>query len=900
MMGRMRVGGAVWQALHYLIGLEKLGYETYYVETHGRMPWAFQDKESEAAAFIDSVLRRFDLGNRWAFHARSGSNSYYGMSEYQVNRLYESAVVILNLHGATIPSAEQSASGRLVYIDTDPVTVQVDLHHGRRDVSDILQQHCALFTFGENYGRPDCKLPVFDQFRFKSTRQPVVLDFWESINFPTVHAFTTIGNWKQLHRVVEYNGEEYYWSKHLEFLKVLDLPGRANQTIELALSACDDEARQLLINHGWNVRDALMISQDLDTYREYILQSKGEFSVAKDQNIRLRTGWFSDRSATYLAGGRPVVTQETGFSNILPTGEGLLAFSNLDEAASAIESINGNYKRHRKAANEIAHEYFSHDVVLTQLLSDLGLRRDGSRSLNNPADQISVNVVGDAGSYTGMAAIVERYMRVLEWLDVPVTLIDSSSQTGSLNLAPRSSGGKFEINLVCCEVASHFSMRARLGPDFFRDRYNIAVWLWESPNFPKEWYDRFVYYDEIWAPTSFIASSLSPISPVPVVHMPLVLEPERSGSRSEGRRRLGIGNEEFVYLFVFNFYSRFQRKNPMAVIEAFKRSFEPNESARLIIKCTNASFSCESFRQMRTEAEGHRISIYDGGWSEQELCDLMAACDCYVSLHRAEGVGLTISDAMAAGKPVVATGWSGNMDFMTVSNSFPVRYQLMNLKEKVAHYRPGDTWAEPSIEHAAETLRYVFDHREEAAQRGEAARNDIRSAYSADIISSLVSGRIAVILKQRQFQSMKDSLATLDGANQLNDEFSDLGEYVPETQFRYERLKAELRRAAQIYLPPDATLAVVSRGDDELLRLDERRAWHFPLHVDYQYAGYHPKDSAEAIQQVEEVRSKGAEFLLFPQTAFWWLDHYADFRQHLLARYKVAHRDEWCVMFELK
>src|SRR5262249_17989579 len=150
---------------------------------------------------------------------------------------------------------------------------------------------------------------------------------------------------------------------------------RTGQAIELSLSRYDEEARQLLVNHGWRVRSALDFSQDIDSYRKYILQSKAEFTVAKDQNIRLRTGWFSDRSATYLAGARPVVTQETGFSNILPTGEGLFAFSTLDEAAAAIESINSNYERHRKAAKEIAQEYFSHDVVLTRLLSDVGISR---------------------------------------------------------------------------------------------------------------------------------------------------------------------------------------------------------------------------------------------------------------------------------------------------------------------------------------------------------------------------------------------------------------------------------------------------------------------------------------------------------------------------------------------
>src|SRR5262249_9995307 len=267
---------------------------------------------------------------------------YYGMSEYQLNRLYNSAAAILNLHGGTIPTVEQSSSGRLIYIDTDPVRIQVEVYYGLPRALDLLQQHCAFFTFGENYGNPDCKLPVCRGFHFKPTRQPVVLDFWKSSQLPAVDAFTTVGNWSQPHRVIEYQNEEYDWSKHLEFLKFINLPHRTRQTIELALSRCDQEARSLLLSHKWQVRDALGFSQDLNAYRQYITESKAEFTVAKDQNVRLRTGWFSDRSATYLASGRPVVTQETGFSNVLPAGQGLFGFSNTDEALGAIEAINGS------------------------------------------------------------------------------------------------------------------------------------------------------------------------------------------------------------------------------------------------------------------------------------------------------------------------------------------------------------------------------------------------------------------------------------------------------------------------------------------------------------------------------------------------------------------------------
>jgi hypothetical protein len=216
-------------------------------------------------------------------------------------------------------------------------------------------------------------VPVSERFNFRPTRQPVVLDFWQPYSNGTGHTFTTIGNWEQPWREISFQGEVYHWSKHFEFLKFLDLPSRTNQAFELALSSCDEADQRTLESKGWKVRPALGFSTDLEAYRQYIVESRGEFTVAKDQNVRLRSGWFSDRSATYLAAGRPVITQETGFSNILPTGQGLFAFSTMEEIVQALESINSDYEHHRRAASAIAQEYFNYEVVLTRLLAEIGL-----------------------------------------------------------------------------------------------------------------------------------------------------------------------------------------------------------------------------------------------------------------------------------------------------------------------------------------------------------------------------------------------------------------------------------------------------------------------------------------------------------------------------------------------
>jgi hypothetical protein len=252
------------------------------------------------------------------------------------------------------------------------VFTQIDLDNNVQQTIDFLEPHCAFFTFAENYDSPDCELPVSERFDFRPTRQPVVVDLWQPYAKGAGRAFSTIGSWRQLEREIEFRGETYHWSKHYEFMKVLDLPGRTKQAFELALNRYDEADKRLLESNGWSVRDALGVSINPDIYRRYIAGSRGEFTVAKDQNVRLRTGWFSDRSATYLESGRPVIAQETGFSRFLHTGAGLFAFETIDEVLESIEELNGDDDRHARAARDLAEEYFDSKRVLERLLDRLG------------------------------------------------------------------------------------------------------------------------------------------------------------------------------------------------------------------------------------------------------------------------------------------------------------------------------------------------------------------------------------------------------------------------------------------------------------------------------------------------------------------------------------------------
>lgn len=394
MMSKIPVAGVTWLVGQYAVGLSRLGFDVYYVEAHGRTPSMFMahdedtvtnDVTARVVAFIAEQMARFGLADRWAFHALHADGRCYGMSEDALRRLYRDAALIINLHGGTVPLAEHAETGRLVYLGTDPVDLELELHRGEQHAIDFLEPHVAFFTWGLNQGNPDCRLPWSERFPFVHNPPPVVMDLWDDPGLPAGDALTTVGNWRQPWRDVTFDGEVYHWSKHHEFLKVLDLPRRVRQRFELALSSYTDDDRHVLESNGWNVRSALDVSMDVDSYRQYLLGSRGEFTVAKDQNVRLRTGWFSERSATYLAAGRPVITQDTGFGNHLPVGDGLLSFRDLDEASAAVEDLNSDYDRHQRAARAVAQEFLNYDVVLGNLLGHVGLAVAPGRSRRSPA-----------------------------------------------------------------------------------------------------------------------------------------------------------------------------------------------------------------------------------------------------------------------------------------------------------------------------------------------------------------------------------------------------------------------------------------------------------------------------------------------------------------------------------
>lgn len=364
-----------------------------------------------------------------------------------------------------------------------------------------------------------------------------------------------------------------------------------------------------------------------------------------------------------------------------------------------------------------------------------------------------VNVLGYLTTENGLGEAARGYIDALRHADVTVALKDISEmsphRSADTTIPDVDDEHPHAVNLICANADQHFVIVDHVGAEYFRDRYNIGVWFWELPRFPDAWKDRFAEYDELWAPTSFIANTLAPISPIPVVRIPPVVKAPIGGSRARGRERLGVSDGERLFLFIFDFWSYVERKNPLATIEAFRLAFPESGPARLAIKCVNESVDSAAFAELTARAATIPCSILTGYWSRAEMDDLMAACDVYVSLHRSEGFGLTIAHAMALGKPVIATPWSGNADLMTVANSYPVRYDLIELQHDVGPYAVGDVWADPSISHAAELMRAVAESGDEPDERGRQARRDMQTYFSADAVGALIRQRLDTIRARR-------------------------------------------------------------------------------------------------------------------------------------------------------
>ena len=366
------MAGMTWHYLQYCLGLKKLGHDVFYYEDSGDSEYCCYNPEKDTTDsnpayglnYASTIFETFGLKNNWAYFDKH-TNVFYGTGEHQAKKIISESDVMINISIANPIRSWLEKIPAKILIDTDPVFTQIrNLSDPKRNA--LCSSHNYFFTFGENFGNKDCLIPD-DGFNWKPTRQPIDLDAWEVSQQTPDKKWTTIMQWDS------YNEQSFegrtFGMKSKSFQQFIDIPQKINtENFLLATGAAPDE---LLNSHGWSVVNSLQISKTIQTYQDFITSSKGEFSVAKHGYASANSGWFSERSACYLASGKPVIMQETGYSKFLPTGHGLLPFDNSDEAINSIHEISSGYKYHCKNARLLAEEYFNSDKIMNDILNNL-------------------------------------------------------------------------------------------------------------------------------------------------------------------------------------------------------------------------------------------------------------------------------------------------------------------------------------------------------------------------------------------------------------------------------------------------------------------------------------------------------------------------------------------------
>ena len=798
MLTKIPVGGVAWLVGQYATGFQRLGYDVYYVEAHARTPSMFMthaddDATANAAAFLETTMTRFGMKSKWAFHALHDDGRYVGMTERQIRRLYRDAALIINLHGGTLPLDEHIASGRLVYLGTDPVEVELEIERGDKRAIEFLDQHIAHFTWGLNYGNADCPLPWTTRYTFVPSPPPVVLDFWDRPDPLDTAAFTTIGNWRQVYRDVDFEGRTFAWSKHQQFDKVIDLPARVAVPMELALASFEPSDQARLEGHGWRVRPGFELSRDLDAYRDYIAASAGEFSVAKEQNVHFRSGWFSERSATYLAAGRPVIVQDTGFPNALPTGAGLFAFDDLDEAAAAVEEVASHPQRHRRAAREVAREFLNYDVVLGSMLDHLGLPSASTPTPRRfPAPEIPPDL-----------ALTPRSRRPLVLADPTV-----SAAVGRPIPAVTPRPGAPDLSVIVVVLDNLACTRLTLE--------------------------------------SVLANTDAAYEIVVV----------DNGSGADTRRYLGALSAR-------------------------------NHHVRVLRNDANIGFA-GGVNQGLAAARGSVLVLLNN--------------DTIVTAGALADLAATVADG-TIGLAGPATNRCGNA--AEVLTTYATHGELVDF---AAHRRAstvGPFDIPVAVMFCTAMRRDVVDAvgpLDEQFEVGMFEDDDYAHRVRAAGFRVVCDDDVFVHhFGEATIGSLGDAYGSLFAANQARFEAKwgvawHPHERRPDAQ--YDALVAETTRVVTEVTPAGAVVAVVSHGDDRLLKIPGRVGWHFPRTGDGRYAGHHPASGQEAIAGIEATRATGAAFLAVPAPSRWWLDHYAGLREHL-ERYDAHEADGVVTIYTL-
>jgi glycosyltransferase involved in cell wall biosynthesis len=384
---------------------------------------------------------------------------------------------------------------------------------------------------------------------------------------------------------------------------------------------------------------------------------------------------------------------------------------------------------------------------------------------------LTVNVVGYLRDTLGIGEAARRYIAALDAANVPVTttavspdLPVAGSKVKPIERLGHRAGEERQapyepvFNLVCMN-GDHLAAFVRAGGgELLADAITVGHWAWETDVLPPSWLPGFEQVDEIWVISNFIAERLGRLSPVPVVTVPMgITVPATGGADAEL-----ITDDRFTFLFLFDFFSTLQRKNPLGLIEAFKRAFAPGEGPRLLLKTMNEKFRPEAAEEVRARIGGRTdIELVDRYLEPEQTASLLARANCYVSLHRSEGFGLTLAESMLLGTPVVTTAYSGNMDFTTERNSYLVDWTPTRVGPDCEVYPPEGSWAEPDVDHAAQLMRRAWESPDEAAEKAARARIDIERQYAPEVAGAVARGRLETLLELRRTGPRRDHTGAL-------------------------------------------------------------------------------------------------------------------------------------------
>ncbi len=368
---------------------------------------------------------------------------------------------------------------------------------------------------------------------------------------------------------------------------------------------------------------------------------------------------------------------------------------------------------------------------------------DRSKLAEATYEHPGINLLGHFESEKGVGEGARSNLRIVQATGVPY-VVNNWVDVGSANVERLADEltreNRYRTNLLTIN-ADGLQIFAQEQLSYLEGHFNIGYWAWELPEFPPLWAPAFGYVDEVWTPSQFTRDSVAASSPVPVRVVPHSIDPTADLETSVDRARFGLSPETFVFLFLFDFHSFLERKNPLGLIRAYRNAFGSRKDVQLLIKSSHSAEHQDELLLLQREAQEANVRILDAVLSRREKQQLMLAADCYISLHRSEGFGLTMAEAMTCGKPVIATGYSGNVDFMSDDDSFLVPYRIVTLDRTHGPYQAGARWADPDLNYATDMMRYVESHREAAQRKGAAA--------SLRIHQQLHPSTIAVSVRQR-------------------------------------------------------------------------------------------------------------------------------------------------------